>query len=156
MFRIVTDWQCLILILDDRLHPVDTAILLVIEVAYVVSKLSNFIHAHPTCGNTQCRVLLLLPSNPSAYRLTECLGINLSPSGSSTDQGNVCMPTCALLVQLVSHTSAAGHKAGWLLDESSFAILGLNVSRHPEPAHVALDHLNRWVDQQLMYARQSP
>ena len=74
----------------------------------------------------------------SAHGLTKCLGIALSPSCSSTKQGDLSMPTSAFLVEVIPDAPAAGHKAGWFLSESSLPIFGFDVGRDPKPAHVAL------------------
>ena len=64
---------------------------------------------------------------------------DLCVCGPASYQWHVWMITGALLVEFLPDTSAARQKSCWFLYQSSLPILGRDVGRHSESAHVALD-----------------
>ena len=55
------------------------------------------------------------------------------------------MSAITLDIELLPDAPAAGQKPGWLLNQSSFSVLVIDVRGHSESAHMPLHHLDRGV-----------
>ena len=104
----------------------------------VACKKSDLTSCHAARRYSAQFVKILLLVDSLADRLTEILWVHLCSGSPSSNQRNVCMTDFTLLVELSVDEPATRHASWWFLHQSSLAVLGVHVRRHPESAHVCL------------------